>query len=279
MSAKPRSTNPNHRNIKDRVNSERLTQLSKFLKYCRKRTNPEVFGLPERPRRRNPGLSRAEVANLAGMSIDWYTWLEQGRNIHPSTDVLNQLAKVFQLTEPEQRHLYSLADYTPVPTEVLDADIQLMQRTISQMPKAPALILRKDWQILAQNDPANKFFNTWSDLEQSDRNLLYLFFTDPIFTQHLRQWEWHAKVAIRQFRAIYTTEMGNLTFASLIERLSNISPQFSKWWSETDVTGRDDGRKEFDHPSLGYLDFDYTILRPAENQAVEIIAFIPRTTS
>ena len=279
MSAKPRRTNPNHRGQSDRINSERLTQLSKFLKFCRKRTNPEVFGLPERPRRRNPGLSRAEVANLAGISVDWYTWLEQGRNVRPSTDVLNQLAKVFQLTEPERRHLYSLADYTPIPTEVLDADIQLMQRMISHMPKAPALILRKDWQILAQNDSANKFFNTWSNLEARDRNLLYLFFTDPIFTQHLRQWEWHAKIAIRQFRAIYATEIGNPAFISSIERLSNNSPQFNRWWTETDVTGRDDGRKEFDHPSLGYLDFDYTILRPAENQAIEIIVFIPRTTS
>ncbi len=279
MSIKPRSTNPNHRDKIDRINSERLTQLSEFLKSCRQRTNPEILGLPERPRRRNPGLSRAEVANLAGMSVDWYTWLEQGRNICPSTDVLNQLAKVFQLNEPERRHLYSLADYTPIPTEVLDADIQLMQRMISHLSKAPALILRKDWQILAQNNSANKFFNTWSYLEDNDRNLLYLFFTDPIFTQYLRQWEWHAKIAIRQFRAIYATEIGNPIFVSLIERLSNISTQFSKWWRETDVTGRDNGRKEFDHPSLGYLDYDYTILRPAENQAIEVIAFIPRTSS
>ena len=208
-----------------------------------------------------------------------YTWLEQGRNIHPSVDVLNKLAEVFRLSEPERRYLYSLTDYTPIPTETIDADIQLMQRMIMHMPKAPALILRKDWQIFAQNDCANKFFNTWFDLEEDDKNILYLFFTDPIFTQCLRQWEWHAKIAIRQFRAIYATEMGNPRFVSLIERLSNVSPQFCKWWAETDVTGRDNGRKEFDHPSLGYFDCDYTILRPAENQAIEVIAFIPRNTS
>ena len=272
------STNPNHREKIDRINSQRLNQLSGFLKSCRQRTSPEVFGLPERPRRRNPGLSRAEVANLAGISVDWYTWLEQGRKIRPSVDVLNQLAEVFQLTEPERRHLYSLTDHTPIPTEIPDADTQLMQRMISYMPKAPALILRKDWQILAQNDSADEFFNSWSNLEDQDKNLLYLFFTNPIFTQHLRQWEWHAKIAIRQFRAIYTTEIGNSTFVSLIERLSNVSSQFSKWWTATDVIGRDNGRKEFDHPSLGYFDFDYTILRPAENQAIEVIAFIPRAT-
>ncbi len=185
MSVKPRSNNPNYCEESDRINSQRLNQLSEFLKSCRQRTNPEIFGLPERPRRRNPGLSRAEVANLAGISVDWYTWLEQGRKIRPSVDVLNQLAEVFQLTEPERRHLYSLTDHTPIPTEIPDADIQLMQRMISHMSKAPALILRKDWQILAQNDSADEFFNSWSNLEDKDKNLLYLFFTDPIFTQHL----------------------------------------------------------------------------------------------
>ena len=279
MSIRPRSTNHNHYNKSDRINSQRLTQLSEFLKSCRQCMNPDVLGLPKRPRRRNPGLSRTEVASLAGISVDWYTWLEQGRDIRPSIDVLNQLAQVFQLTEPERRYLYSLADYTPIPTEVLDADIQLMQRMISHMPKVPALILRKDWRILAQNESANQFFNTWSNLNNDDKNLLYLFFTDPIFTEYLRQWEWHAKIAIRQFRAIYATEIGNPAFVLLIERLSKVSPQFSQWWAETDVTGRDNGRKEFDHPSLGYLDYDYTILRPAENQAIEIIAFIPRTAT
>ena len=279
MTAKPRSDNPNHRPKIDRVNSQRLTQLAKFLKYCRQRTSPEVFGLPKRPRRRSPGLSRAEVANLARISVDWYTWLEQGRNIRPSIDVLDRLAEVLQLNEPERRHLYCLTEQTPIPTEILDADIQLMQRAIAHMPKAPALILRKDWQILGQNKSADEFFNTWSYLKEKDRNILYLFFTDPIFTQHLRDWEWHAKIAIRQFRAIYATEIGNPAFVSLIERLNKVSPQFNQWWTETDVTGRDNGRKEFDHPSLGYIDCDYTILRPAENQAIEVIVFIPRTTT
>ena len=278
MSIEPSSTNPNYRQKQDRIKNKRLTQLSKFLKSCRQRTNPETMGLPIRSRRRNPGLSRSEVATLAEISVDWYTWLEQGRDIHPSVEVLNQLAKVFQLTEAEKRHLYSLCRHTPVLTEILDADIQLVQGMITHMPKVPAFILRKDWQILAQNDSADKFFNTWSNLKDEDKNLLYLFFTEPIFTQYLREWEWHAKIAIRQFRAIYATEIGNPTFISLIERLNKISPQFNKWWAETDVTGRDHGRKEFDHPLFGYSDYDYTILRPAENQAVEVIAFIPRNT-
>ncbi|MEM9907879.1 MAG: helix-turn-helix transcriptional regulator [Cyanobacteria bacterium P01_D01_bin.44] len=276
MSNKPRSTTPNHHKHIDRINSERLTELAEFLKSCRKRTNPETFGLPSQPRRRNPGLSRAEVASLAGISVDWYTWLEQGRDIRPSVQVLDNLTKVFRLTEPEKRYLYALTDYPPIPTEALDADVQLMRCMIGHMPKAPAIVLRKDWQILTQNACADELFGTWSHVEETNKNILYLFFTAPIFTEHLRHWEWHAKIAIRQFRAIYATEIGNPVFVSLIERLNNISPHFSQWWAETDVAGRDDGRKEFDHPSLGYLDYDYTILRPAENQALEVIIFIPR---
>lgn len=276
-SNEPSSSTPSHQSKVSCVDKERLIELAEFLKSCRKRTDPAAFALPIRPRRRSPGLSRAEVATLAAISVDWYTWLEQGRNIRPSAQVLDQLTDVFRLTEPERRYLYSLANQPFGPTETLDTDIQLMRRMIEHMPQAPAIVLRKDWQILTQNHPANEFFGQWLHLEATERNLLYLFFTEPIFTQYLRDWEWHAKIAIRQFRAIYATELGNPVFVMLIKRLTSVSVHFSQWWAETDVTGRDDGRKEFDHPSLGYLDFDYTILRPAENQAVEVIAFIPRT--
>ena len=270
------SGSPTYQQKADAAKTERLIELSEFLKSCRDRTKPETFDLPIRPRRRSTGLSRAEVATLAAISVDWYTWLEQGRDIQPSVQVLDKLAAVFRLTEPEQRYLYALTERLLLSSEAFDADFQLMQRMTAQMPEAPAIILRKDWQILAQNSCADEFFGVWNHVSQAHRNLLYLFFTDKMFTQYLRHWEWHAKIAIRQFRAIYATEIGNPMFTSLIERLKNASSQFRQWWAETDVAGRDDGRKEFDHPSLGYHDYDYTILRPAENQAVEVIVFIPR---
>ncbi|MEM8808676.1 MAG: helix-turn-helix transcriptional regulator [Cyanobacteria bacterium P01_G01_bin.38] len=277
MSIKPRSADPKQTERDDLINAERLKELSAFLKACRKRTSPETFGLPTQPRRRSPGLSRAEVASLAGISIDWYTWLEQGRNIRPSTQVIDSLSKVFQLTASERRHLYALTNYALSPPESPDTNIELVKHLITYMPLTPAMILSKDWQILAQNACADTVFGTWSHVEESRRNILYLFFTDPIFTQYLRQWEWHAQLAIRQFRPIYATEIGNPVFVRLIEQLTEISPQFREWWADSDVTGRDHGRKEFDHPSLGYLDYDYTILRPAENPSVEVITFIPRT--
>lgn len=277
MSRKPSIDTPNQQSEDNPADEERLIELAEFLKACRRRTDPKSFELPVRPRRRSPGLSRAEVATLAAISVDWYTWLEQARNIRPSAQVLEQLAEVFRLIEPERRYLYSLANQPFTPIETLDTDIQLMQRMVEHMPQAPAIVLRKDWQILTQNRAADEFFGQWPHLKETDKNLLYLFFTEPIFTQSLRDWEWHAKIAIRQFRAIYATEMGNPVFTTLIERLANASTHFGQWWAETDVAGRDDGRKAFDHPSFGYLAFDYTILRPAENQAVEVIAFIPRS--
>ena len=276
MSAEPMSGSPTYQQKAETAKTERLTELSEFLKSCRDRTKPETFDLPIRPRRRSRGLSRAEVATLATISVDWYTWLEQGRDIQPSVQVLDKLAAVFRLTEPERRYLYALTKRPLLPSEAFDADFQLIERMIAQMSEAPAIILRKDWQILAQNSCADNFFGTWNHVPQANKNLLYLFFTDKVFTQYLRNWEWHAKVVIRQFRAIYATEIGNPTFTSLIERLNSASAQFRQWWAETDVTGRDDGRKEFDHPSLGYHDYDYTILLPAENHAVEVIVFIPR---
>lgn len=276
MSFKPITKNSlSHKQI-DLTKAERLNELSEFLKSCRDRTKPETLNLPTRPRRRSPGLSRAEVAALASISVDWYTWLEQGRDIHPSIQVIDQLADVFRLTQAERRYLYTLTGLLHEPREKVYADIEIVQRMISYMPETAAFILRKDWQILAQNKPAEKLFGSWSHLDENDRNILYLFFTDRVFTEYLRNWDWHAKIMIRQFRAIYGTEIGNPIFVSLIERLRKVSSQFKQWWAETDVTGRDNGHKEFDHPLLGYQDYDYTILRPAENQAIEVVVFIPR---
>lgn len=276
MSFKPITKNSTRHKQVDLTKVERLNELAEFLKSCRDRTNPETLNLPARPRRRSPGLSRTEVAALASISVDWYTWLEQGRDIHPSIQVIEKLAEVFRLTQPERRYLHTLTALLPEPAKKLYANTEIVQRMISYMPEAAAFVLRKDWQILAQNEPAKKLFGSWSRLDEKDRNILYLFFTDKVFTEYLRNWEWHAKIAIRQFRAIYGTEIGNPIFVSLIKRLSKVSPQFKLWWAEADVTGRDDGHKEFDHPVLGYQDYDYTILRPAENQTIEVVVFIPR---
>ncbi len=277
MTSEPRSTTPTSSEQSEAAKAERLAVLAAFLKSCRDRTKPESVGLPIRPRRRSPGLSRAEVATLAAISVDWYTWLEQGRDIQASMRVLDSLAAVFQLTPVEQRHLYALAEHSPMPAEKQEADLAIMQRFIAHLPEAPAIVLSKHWQVLAQNSAADSFFSDWSYLAPQDRNILSLFFTEEIFTKHLRDWEWHAKITIRQFRAIYATEIGNPIFVDLIQRLSQSSSEFRDWWAQPDVKGRDDGRKEFDHPSLGYRDFDYTILRPAENQAVEVVVFMPST--
>ena len=279
MRPKPRSTTPTNKGKNDATQIERLTALAEFLKACRARAKPESLNLPVRPRRRTPGLSRTEVATLAEISVDWYTWLEQGRDIHPSIQVLDRLADTFQLTPVERRHLYTLSNHASTPIEQPDADIQIMQRLIAHLPKAPAIILGKDWQVLAQNSAADEFFTDWSHLNPAEKNMLYLFFTEEIFTQSLRNWEWHAKITIRQFRAIYATEIGNPVFIDLIERLSSVSPKFCEWWAQPDVAGRDDGRKAFEHPVLGCRDYDYTILRPAENQAVEVVVFMPCSTS
>lgn len=108
-----------------------MTELAEFLKSCRDRTKPEFFDLPIRPRRRSPGFSRAEVATLATISVDWYTWLEQGRDIQPSIEVLDKLAAVFRLTQPERRYLYALTGHLPISTEA-DYDYTILRPAENQ---------------------------------------------------------------------------------------------------------------------------------------------------
>ena len=261
---------------KDKAEEERRIELSIFLKHCREGLKREDYkNLPLKKRTRSKGLSRTEVAHLAGISVDWYTWLEQGRPIRPSLDLVRRIANAFNLSNPEERHLTTLAGYQDVLKTEEEYDTHILRRLTQRLGDAPSIVLKKNWHIIYQNKAANKIFGSWSDIEEKNKNLLYLFFAASIFTESLRQWEWHAKVTIRQYRAIYAENIGDLEFKNIIKGLSEKSVQFRNWWMEADVSGRDDGRKEFDHPSLGYLAYDYTILKPAERNDIEMITFIP----
>lgn len=276
MTVDPRTKEPTpapHRTA-EQVRRERLVELAAFLQACRNRASPAASGFPVGARRKAPGLRREEVAAQAGVSTDWYVRIEQGRDVNPSSDVLDALASALLMTEAERAHLHVLAGRADRP-EGAEPDVAALRRLIEGLPRSPAYILDGPWNILAQNEAASRLFGAWSASLSPGNNLLYRFFTDVIFTEWLDEWDRHAKLAIRQYRAVFARGMADPRFPAIIKAVADASPAFARWWSEADVAGRDEGRKVFRNDAGGIAAFDYVVLRPSASDGVEVVAFLP----
>lgn len=272
----PRTEKPSlaPRRTAEQVRRERLVELAAFLQACRHRASPAASGILVAPRRRAPGLRREEVASRAGVSTDWYVRIEQGRDVNPSDDVLDALASALLMTEAERAHLHVLAGRADWPLGA-EPDIAALRRLIEDLPHSPAYVIDGLWNILAQNQAASRLFGAWSASPRPGNNLLYRFFTDTIFTERLEEWDRHAKLAIRQYRAVFARGLADSRFPALVRAVADASPAFARWWSEADVAGRDDGRKVFRQGEGGVAAFHYVVLRPSANDGVEVVAFLP----
>jgi transcriptional regulator with XRE-family HTH domain len=274
----PRTGRPSlrPRRTAQQVRRERLVELAASLQACRIRISPATAGVPATARRRTLGLRREEVAARAGVSTDWYVRIEQGRDVNPSAHVLNALASALLMSEAERSHLHVLARRTgrdhPATAE---PDLAVLRRLIDGLSVAPAYVLDRRWDVLAQNDAAVAFFGDWSTSPDPRNNLLYRFFTDPVFTECLEEWDKHARLAIRQYRTVFARGLADPRLPALVATVADASPDFSRWWSEADVAGRDDGRKVFHPRAGGNAVFDYVVLRPSANDGAEVVAFLP----
>lgn len=276
MTKHPRTVDPTQAQKATRLRQERLIELAAFLHDRRVKLAPELVGLQKQAGRRTAGLRREEVAARAGVSVDWYVRIEQGRDVNPSKEVLDALAQALLLNEAERQHLHILASRSGDGRSIV-SDASVQKLLVDALTHAPALLLDPRWDVLAQNAASEALWGAWHHLPEPHNNLLYQFFVDPCFTEQLEDWERHARIVVRQYRAVFVREMSDPRFAALIHSLANVSPAFSTWWDGTDIGSRDDGRKVFYHPRQGRLCFDYVVLRSAAHEGTEIIAFLPTT--
>ncbi|GMK40635.1 transcriptional regulator [Paenibacillus sp. CCS19] len=238
---------------------ERQQELARFLKSRRARLSPEQVGLPNTGRRRTPGLRRSEVAQLAWISVDWYTRLEQGRDIQVSSQVLDHISSALQLNATERQHLYVLAlQQLPADfTQSVDTISPLLQQFLEQQGTSPALVIDQQLNIVAWNKASALIYGDYERMSLRDRNALWRTFTSPYIKQLLQEkWELHARHRIAQFRANYGKFTGDPQWIALINELSEISEPFRDWWQEHDVIVGPEGKKINYHPSAGRLEFD-----------------------
>ena len=241
---------------------QRLAELAQFLRSRRERIRPADAGIVVGPRRRAPGLRREEVAQLAGVSVAWYTFLEQGRPVRASEAVLDWLAQVLQLNPAERIHLYLLArGHAPSERRPISAAVSSALQALLDAVPYPAFAVSADWTVVAWNKAALLVIADFEHLSGRDRNLVWRMFTDASQRRRLVNWEDQAKSLLSLFRASTAHNVGEEWYDRLVADLSGQSPEFRDWWRRHDVRASHAGPKEFRHPVVGRMLFEPVTLR------------------
>jgi transcriptional regulator with XRE-family HTH domain len=236
--------------------SENRYELARFLRSRRERLSPEQVGFPVGSRRRTSGLRREEVAILAGLSPTWYTYLEQGRKIQPSSEVLNSLARVLQLPEDERRYMHVLAFGKIIEPQPLEADLseeallRQIVETAADLPY-PVYATNSYCDLIGWNRAASDWYLGWNDLPSGRPNLLRWLVTDPAAKKCLVDWERDARETTARWRAEIARFPGDRRMTQLARELREQSPDFARWWEEHDVLEHRSRIRSFRHPELG----------------------------
>jgi transcriptional regulator with XRE-family HTH domain len=266
---------PNASQIAPTNGERRRAELADFLRRRRADIKPEDVGLPAGGRRRTPGLRREELADLAGVGLTWYTWLEQGRDIHVSPQVLAAIARALQLEPAERAHLFRLAGQAPPALEGASAALSpRLQRVLDAWDPFPAHVTGRRRDVLAWNR-ASEAVNGWSRLPDDRRNLLWFVFMVPSTRRLLVEWEHEAALSVAAFRAEAGQDLSAPDYQALIADLLQGSPDFAAIWARQDVRGRREGLKRFQYPELGRFDLEYTSFQVAEQPSLRLSLYTP----
>jgi transcriptional regulator with XRE-family HTH domain len=260
---------------------QRRKELSAFLKQRRDRIPPEAVGLPKGTRRRTPGLRREEVAQLAGVGATWYTWLEQGRDIRVSAQVLDSIARVLQLSHVERTYLFELVRDEPPPHqgESTTQVSSTLQFVLDNQRFCPAYVLGWRWDILDWNKLACRILIDLENLTAPERNIIWLMYMNDEFRVRQSNWQVACQETLAHFRASCASYIGSPEFTDLIEQLKGKSPEFREHWHHLDVSEKRNSFKEFNHPILGQLKFEMLMLHLNELPSTKLVLFAPTPDS
>ncbi|MFJ1807863.1 MULTISPECIES: helix-turn-helix transcriptional regulator [unclassified Streptomyces] len=260
-------------------------ELADFLRGRRERITPADAGLPAGPRRRTPGLRREEVAQLAFISTEYYTRLEQARAPHPSREVLAQIARALRLSDAERDHLHHLAGTPPGPApgpsrEVRQSIVDLLHR----LPQAAAIVLSATYEVIAWNALAAALMEDFSALPRRDRNLVRRAFLEPrrggARLYGVSDVEEFARTAAQHLRAAAARYPGDPELTALISELLTGSEEFAELWAAHEVSARPTLCKTFDHPLVGPVSVDCDVLDITDrDQRVVIYTAAPGSPS
>lgn len=234
-------------------------QLSDFLKACRGRLSPSSVGLPTGARRRTAGLRREDVAALAGVSSTWYTWLEQGRDVRVSDNVLESLSRTLRLSDEERDHLFSLAQHRPAAIQPLQAaELSASVRRTLDALNLPALVMTLRWDVVYWNRAMALAIRDYGEIAPAGRNLLKMLLMNPQWRTGPEDYDAMARRILAKFRVDYGLAGADPAFDALIEELNETSPAFRRHWRASEISGRSEGVHVERHPTEGEITFGHS---------------------
>jgi transcriptional regulator with XRE-family HTH domain len=254
----------------------RRQELAGFLRSRRERISPEQVGLPPASRRRTPGLRREEVATLAGVGVTWYTWLEQGRDINVSPQVLDAVARTLLLDPHERDHLFRLADTQDgSPVRECQSVSPTVQLLLEQLEPFPACVRNARYDVLAFNTGYERVMGKLSNLPFEERNSLWLVFTSPRCRDAMLDWEEGTRRMVAEYRAAMAEHVAEPAWKCLISRLTKASPEFAELWERHEVASPENLTKRYLHPDVGLLRLNYTHLWLGQRMGTRMTTYTP----
>jgi len=256
--------------------SSRRTALSQFLKSCRARVTPSDVGLPEPDRRRTPGLRREDVAALSGVSVTWYTWLEQGRDMGVSTDVLERVSQTLRLSDDEREYLFELVQNRPPPISpnAPDTVTPVIERLLNAL-RVPAYVITMRWDVLAWNSMCAKVLRDYGALPEGGRNLLKILFTGGDYPVGSDEYNSMARRLVAKLRVDYSQFPGDAGIEALVNELGAEFPIFRELWNSVEVSGRSEGQSVVHHPDVGDIALEHTSFVPEGRPTLRLVMFAP----
>jgi len=250
-------------------------QLGEFLRLKRESLSPKDLGLPVSKRRRTPGLRREEVAELAGISADWYMRLEQGRDSLPSKMTADALAKVLKLTPAERSHLLRLSRGSSSRVFKKESVPNDVVKLVQKLP-TPAYVIGARFDILCFNSVLDEAFPELTKGTSSlEKNILYKIFMTPDARTYFINWDKEARDMLEGFRISYDLWAHAPEFIELVEKLKSISPEFRKWWKSHGVLPKVSGEKEIQHEKWGKMKLSYSLFQLVGLPDLKLVLYSP----
>lgn len=262
--------------MKENSLQQQQQSLGEFLRATRERLTPEQVGLPSLGRRRTPGLRREEVAYLANVGVSWYTSIEQGKDVHPSHQVLESLAGALKLSDDERRYLFLLSKSDKVEeTESFNEVGKGLERTVFALEPHPAYVLGKYWDVLLWNRAAEYLFRFPSYLASMKQqpNLLNYLINNPFEKEINPEWEERAKIMVARFRADCARYPQDAKLNEMIEKYKQESDLFSTWWPHYEIKTVTDCHKIHHDPRIGELEFEHVALQLPNNPDLKLMIY------
>ncbi|MFJ4277894.1 helix-turn-helix domain-containing protein [Streptomyces massasporeus] len=255
---------------------DRRAELSEFLRTRRARLKPEDVGLPDFGRRRVPGLRREELAQLAGVSVAYYTRLEQGNGRNVSAEVLDAIARALRLSDAEHAHLLHLAkpkQHKKKPVARSQQVRPALRHLLDSIESVPAYIVGRRSDILAWNRMASALFGDWAEMPAQERNWARMVFLKPEYRELYLEWEQKASDMVGYLRMDAGCHPDDPRLSALVGELSVKSEDFRRLWAAHNVKEKSYGVKRMHHPLVGDLTLSFETFRLIDDGEQSLVTY------